>query len=139
FLHSPDRQFGRLTQALGPLAVLARDGDHEVVAVGHHLRAGNAQAVDARLDDLARLVEALITGAAAVRRARRQRDGRATLQVDAQQWSRLAVAREEHQHVQNGYYDAEQGEVPDWVELPGSLGSGLFRHGARIPSVVSNG
>jgi len=115
----PEAQLRGLAQALRLVALLARNGDDDVVAVEEDLGAADADPVDAPFDDLARLVQGLAGRLAAVGGAGGERDPGAALQVDAQLRGRLVVAGEEHQRVQDDHDQGEQGEIASRAEMPG--------------------
>ena len=97
--HRADVQPRRLAQVAGLAAVVPRHGDHQVVAVDHHLGSRNAEAVDARGDDLLSLVQRVLRRPRSVRRTGRQRDPGAALQVDAELRLGLLVAGQKDQEV----------------------------------------
>ncbi len=95
----PDVQPCRLPQVAGLAAVVARHGDHQVVAVDHHLGPGHTEPVDARGDDLLGLVQRVGGRPRSVGRTRGQGHPGAALQVDAQLRLGLLVAGQEDQQV----------------------------------------
>ncbi len=109
--HRPDVQPRGLAEVAGLAAVVARHGDHEVVAVDDDLGPRDAEAVDAGRDDLLRLVERVRRGPRAVGRAGGQRDAGAALQVDAELRLGLLVAGQEDQEVYADQQHQEECQV----------------------------
>ena len=109
--HRADVQPRGLAEVAGLVAVVARHGDHQVVAVDHHLGPRNAEAVDARGDDLLRLVQRVLGGPRPVGRAGRQCDPGAALQVDAELGLGLLVAGQKDQEVHADQQREEECQV----------------------------
>ncbi len=100
-----------LSEVAGLAGVVAGDGDHQVVAVDHHLGSGNAKAVDARGDDLLRLVKRVLGGPRSVRRTGRQCDPGAALQVDTELRLGLLVSGQKDQEVHADHQREEDCQV----------------------------
>ncbi len=97
--HRADVQPRRLAQVAGLAAVVPGHGDHQVVAVDHHLGSRNTEAVDARRDDLLSLVQRVLGRPRSVGGTCRQRDPGAALEVDAELRLGLLVAGQKDQEV----------------------------------------
>lgn len=117
--HRADVQTGGLAERASLRTVVAGNGDDEIVTVDDDLGAGNAETVDAGLDDFLSLLETVLTGSAAVRGTSGQRDARSTLQVDAEFRRGRLVSSEEHQGIQCHHQDPEKGQVADRMHRSG--------------------
>jgi hypothetical protein len=97
--HRPDVEPRGLAKVAGLVAVVARHGDDQVLAIDHDLRPGDTQPVDAGTDDLLGLSQGFAGGGRTVGGTCGQRDAGPALQIDAKLGLGLLVAGEEHQQI----------------------------------------